>query len=304
METMLKNILISSLFLIIIMLIGCVDKFKPQKEIKTECPQGIEPTKKILFIGWDGVRSDALQIAQTPNFDSLIPESIYSFNVDRGPYTVSTPGWSSILHGVWPEKHGLTENSFKKNRYDEYPDILQILRNHKSGLGLATLSNWDAFLQITSNETYAQRFDTDPEMVADALRLLDDCTPDVMLMHFDFPDANGHDFGFSPTSQEYLSSIEISDYYLGQLMAKIKTRESQFNEEWMVVITTDHGGEGTGHGGQDDLPQTRQVWYLVRTPGFSANQLVEGKIVDLLPTMLHWMGCATTGLKLDGNALF
>jgi hypothetical protein len=128
---------------------GCVDKFKPKKEIKTTCPQGVEPVKKLLFIGWDGVRSDALLAANTPHIDSLLQNSLYSFNVDRGPYTVSTPGWSTILHGVWPEKHGLTENSFRKNRYDTYPDIFTLLRRTKPGLGLASLSNWDAFLQIT-----------------------------------------------------------------------------------------------------------------------------------------------------------
>jgi len=292
------------LFLGTLMLIGCVDKFRPRKEIRTNCPQGIEPIRKVLFVGWDGVRSDALLMADTPHLDSLLPNSIYSFNVDRGPYTVSTPGWSSILHGVWPDKHGLTENSFKKNRYDEYPDLLTILRKHKSGLGLATLSNWDAFLQITSEETYAQRFDTDPEMVGDALRILNECPPDVMLLHFDFPDASGHEFGFSPSSLEYLSSIEITDHYLGQLMAKVKEREAQYNEEWMVVLTTDHGGEGTGHGGQDNLQQTRRVWYVVRTPTLMQNLINDGKIVDLMPTMLTWMNCPLSGLTLDGNSLY
>ena len=98
---------------VIIIASGCVDKFKPKKEIRTECPEGVEAQKKLLFIGWDGVRSDALIAANTPNLDSLFGQAIYSFNVDRGPYTVSTPGWSSILHGVWPSKHGLTENSFR-----------------------------------------------------------------------------------------------------------------------------------------------------------------------------------------------
>jgi len=283
---------------------GCIDKFKPKKEIKTECPQGVEPQKKILFIGWDGVRSDALIAANTPNLDSLLAQAIYSFNVDRGPHTVSTPGWSSILHGVWPAKHGLTENSFKKNNFDKYPDIFTLMRQSKSNLGLATLSNWDAFLQITKEETYAQRFDTDPEMVEEALNLLTNCTPDVMLMHFDYPDASGHEFNFSPNAIEYISSIEITDYYLGLLMNKIIQRELDFNEQWMVVLTTDHGGEGTGHGGQDDLLQTRYVWQVVRAPLFSSSHQTHGKVVDLLPTMLKWMNCSISTSELDGVTLY
>jgi len=283
---------------------GCVDKFKPKKEIKTTCPQGVEPVKKLLFIGWDGVRSDALLAANTPHIDSLLQNSLYSFNVDRGPYTVSTPGWSTILHGVWPEKHGLTENSFRKNRYDTYPDIFTLLRRTKPGLGLASLSNWDAFLQITSEETYAQRFDTDPEMTQEAISLIQQCTPDVMLLHFDYPDATGHEFGFNPSSPEYLSSIEITDHYLGEIMSHIYQREAQFNEEWMVVLTTDHGGNGTGHGGQDNVAETRYVWFVVRTPGLTGNLLNQGVSVDLLPTMLDWMQVPIEGLPLDGSPLY
>ena len=283
---------------------GCVDKFKPKKEIKTTCPQGVEPVKKLLFIGWDGVRSDALLAANTPHIDSLLQNSLYSFNVDRGPYTVSTPGWSTILHGVWPEKHGLTENSFRKNRYDTYPDIFTLLRRTKPGLGLASLSNWDAFLQITSEETYAQRFDTDPEMTQEAISLIQQCTPDVMLLHFDYPDATGHEFGFNPSSPEYLSSIEITDHYLGEIMSHIYQREAQFNEEWMVVLTTDHGGNGTGHGGQDDLNETRYVWYVVRSPSFTNSLINNGESVDLLPTMMKWLGASTNGMSLDGTAIY
>ena len=283
---------------------GCVDKFKPKREIKTECPKGVEPVKKVLFIGWDGVRSDALQLANTPNLDLLLGQSIFTFHVDRGPYTVSTPGWSTLLHGVWPAKHGLTENSFRKNKYKNYPDIFSLLRKTKPNLGLATLSNWDAFLQITTEETYAQRFDTDPEMTQEALSLINDCTPDVMLLHYDFPDDSGHKFGFDPNALEYKSAIEISDYYLGLLMAKISERETLYNEEWMVVLTTDHGGLGTGHGGQDNIDETRYVWYVVRTPGFSSTSLNEGKTVDLLPTMMKWLGVTSSNYNLDGVSLF
>lgn len=289
---------------VLFILIGCVDKFRENKEIKTTCPIGVEPVQKVLFIGWDGVRTDALLQANTPHFDTLLGQSIFCWDVDRGPYTVSTPGWSTLLHGVWPNKHGLTENSFKKNNYKKYPDIFTILHDYKPNLGLATLSNWDAFLQITANETYAQRFDTDPQMLADALQLLDNCTPDAMLLHFDFPDDTGHEFGFSPSVLEYQNAIEVCDHYLGQLMSKIYWREANFGEKWLVVLTTDHGGEGTGHGNQDDLPQTRKVWYVARSPEFSSTEKITGLSTEILPTMLKWLNCPYAQYDIDGISLF
>jgi predicted AlkP superfamily pyrophosphatase or phosphodiesterase len=179
----------------------------------------------VLFIGLDGVRSDALQLADTPAMDSLIQHSFVSWNTDRGPYTVSVPGWSSILHGVWPEKHGLTENSFKKNQYDNYPDLFKRAKCIKPDLSLATLSHWDDFLKITSSEDFAQRYETDLSLFNASKDKLMSCCPDIMLLHFDDPDHAGHTYGFSPNCTEYIKAIETMDEYILGLMEIINSRE-------------------------------------------------------------------------------
>ena len=125
---MFRNVVFLSLTIVFS---SCSDKFDAEEEIRTNCKQGSEPINKVLFIGWDGARSDALQAAETPNLDVLISSSIFTYSCDRGPYTVSVPGWSSILHGVWPEKHNLSENTFKKNKYEDYPDIISIAKQFK-----------------------------------------------------------------------------------------------------------------------------------------------------------------------------
>lgn len=86
---------------------ACADHFNARKKIFTHCVPGTEPIRKVLFIGIDGLRTDALQAANTPGMDSLVQHAYVCWNTDRGPYTVSVPGWSSILHGVWSSKHGL-----------------------------------------------------------------------------------------------------------------------------------------------------------------------------------------------------
>jgi predicted AlkP superfamily pyrophosphatase or phosphodiesterase len=287
-------------------LYSCGDKFQPKKEIRTECLIGSQPVRKILFVGWDGVRTDALIAAHTPCVDSLLNHSYYNLSTDRGEYTVSVPGWSTILHGVWPSKHGLTDNTFSSNNYKTYTDIFSLAKKKKPNLSVATLSNWDDFLRITEMENYAQRFDTDRDVKEDAIRILNSCTPDIMVLHFDNPDAFGHDSGFSPTNQAYLDAISVSDAYLSEIMMTITQRESLFNEEWLIVMTTDHGGEGTGHGNQYQLPQTRYVWSILRRPDLNYPiQIPDVKSVDLLPTMLHWLNIPVeSSWNLDGTALF
>ena len=63
---------------------SCADRFNPRKEIITTCKPGTEAVRKVLFIGLDGVRTDALQLADTPAIDSLIQHSFVSWNTDRG----------------------------------------------------------------------------------------------------------------------------------------------------------------------------------------------------------------------------
>jgi predicted AlkP superfamily pyrophosphatase or phosphodiesterase len=302
-----KNLYFASIVgLFVFGLPSCADHFNKKKEIITSCKSGTEPIRKVLFIGIDGLRTDALQAANTPALDSLVQHAYTCWNLDRGPYTVSVPGWSTILHGVWPEKHGLTENSFKKNQYETYPDFFALAKKVKPNFSVATLSHWDDFLKITTQEDFAQRFSTDALVFDAAKTKFESCCPDIMLLHFDDTDAAGHAYGFSPNCSQYISAVEQTDLYIKGIMDIIHNRESTYGEEWMVVLTTDHGGEGTGHGGQDDLPQTRKVWSIVRVPTLTSPvQQVQANSVDLLPTMLNWMGIAPETISgLDGVKIF
>ena len=80
--------------------------------------------KKILFIGLDGCRADALNVANTPNMDELIENGLFIDNAlcsINGQPTVSGPGWSSMITGVWYDKHGVSDNSFSGSNFNQYP---------------------------------------------------------------------------------------------------------------------------------------------------------------------------------------
>jgi hypothetical protein len=71
-----------------------------------------ETRKKVLLIGLDGIHVDILEQADTPNLNSLIAGGSFSADARTRPITVSGPGWSSMLTGVWMEKHGVESNDF------------------------------------------------------------------------------------------------------------------------------------------------------------------------------------------------
>ncbi|MBX7182293.1 MAG: alkaline phosphatase family protein [Bacteroidia bacterium] len=277
----------------------------PSDEIRSDCVQGASPVKKVLFLGIDGCRTDAMLAAHAPALDTLMAHSIVNFNTDRGPYTVSCPGWSTLLHGVWPNKHGVTSNDISNLNYGKYLDIFHYLRLHNPSYSLATISHWDNFLRLTTEEDYAQPVESDLEVKDKALELLQNCNPDVLLLHFDDVDETGHSSGFSPSNPEYIQAIQTVGGHIQQLMDAIHQRELTKGEQWMVVVVTDHGGNGTSHGDQDDLPETRYVFQIVRIPGIPHNELANARNVDILPSIFKYLEIQPDSTwEWDGLPLF
>tara|TARA_B100000530_G_scaffold327120_1_gene266573 strand:- start:588 stop:1055 length:468 start_codon:yes stop_codon:yes gene_type:complete len=98
----------------------------------------------VLVIGIDGLRPDAMRQAKTPNIDALIQNGAVSFQCQilgeryRKNNTVTAPGWSSILTGVWTDKHGVQANSFKVKHFDTYPHFFARIKSQIPSLKTAS----------------------------------------------------------------------------------------------------------------------------------------------------------------------
>src|SRR5690606_11358928 len=62
--------------------------------------------------------------------------------------------------------------------------------------------------------------------------------PDLSWVYLQYTDDMGHKYGDSP---EYLSAIQHMDKRIGKIWKAVKDRENKFNEEWLIIVTTDHG---------------------------------------------------------------
>ena len=71
---------------------------------------------KVLIIGIDGCKPDALLKAKTENIDSLWKNGAFSFNAKTDEISSSGICWTGMLTGVWHNKHNVTTNDYK-NRY-------------------------------------------------------------------------------------------------------------------------------------------------------------------------------------------
>ena len=210
--------------------------------------------KKVLLIGIDGCRPDALAAANTPHLDELIDNGIYSPDALNDDITISGSGWSAILCGVWSEKHGVVDNSFSGSNYEQYPPLFQYLED----LHTVSICHWAPINEsiVMEQADFKLNVGTDVEVAEQAAAYLGVNDPDLVFLHFDDADHVGHSLGFSPEVPEYLAIIETIDAHIGTVLTSIEQRPDYAEEDWLVLVTTDHGGLGTSHGGNSPEEET------------------------------------------------
>ncbi|MFM1875797.1 MAG: hypothetical protein RL266_1534 [Bacteroidota bacterium] len=243
--------------------------------------------RKVLFIGVDGVRSDALQQANTPTWDSLTSVGLFTYTSWHVGITVSGPSWSSMLTGVWQDKHGVTDNSYTGSDFNSYPYFVTRAKEHIPNLKAIEVSSWTPMCDVSvGGAVYNNGWDaslnppTDDAVEAVAVTQLLDPDLDVLFVHIDDVDAQGHGNGFSPTVNPYMSQIEYVDGQIRTILNALKNRANYANEDWLVLMTTDHGGIGTGHGGP--TTDEREIWWVA-----TGNNVPNTEISIDLPNLLE-----------------
>lgn len=218
---------------------------------------------KVLFIGIDGVRADGLQTANTPHIDSLMAEGTYTFTSWHLRTTVSGPSWSAMLTGVWENKHGVTSNNYTNPNWNNYPYFVTRAKEYRPDIKAVQVTSWSPMSDQVYNDGWDQKIvlGEDDDCVAAAVSVLaNDPDLDVLFIHIDDVDASGHANGFNPQYNTYINAIEYADVNVGQVMAALKSRPQFNNENWIVMLTTDHGGIGNGHGGI--TKEEREIWWV------------------------------------------
>lgn len=292
------------IFCLVPLLLSCKkDNVIEDKNIVEECT---ERKEKVLLIGIDGCRTDAFLQIEHAAFDSLMEQAYVNFNVDRGPHTWSGPGWASILRGVWPSKHKLTSNFIVGHDFGKWHDMFYYLKQYNPYLYLAAVSNWSDFLKLITKKDFSKPVHSDFRVTETAQELLaEECAPDVLLLHYDDVDYAGHTTGFSPNNSLYMEALRQTGDYVGELMQTIIAREKKYDEKWMVILATDHGGSGRMHEFLDNKSSVRYVFTVVRVPGMNRIELPEVENVDLMPTMMKFLSVPVReAWSLDGKAIY
>ena len=203
------------------------------------------------MIGIDGVRPDALQAAETPALDALVANGYASFDAMNDDITISGPGWSAIHCGVRSGKHNVVDNSFDGQNYFQFPGWLERLESINPGWNTLSACQWSPINDqiVGSSADVVVNPGSATGAAQEVINALENGDPHALFVHLDEPDYAGHANGFSPTVLPYLESIQEMDAEVCFMIDALVARPLYAEENWLVIVTTDHGGIGTVHGG-------------------------------------------------------
>lgn len=324
-----KNILFCMGIVTLLLAVGC-----DQSEEKST-----EQEKKALFVILDGISADVLEMVDTPNLDEIIAEGSYTrayVGGEEGGYsespTVSAVGYNHLLTGVWSNKHNVYGNNIDDPNYNYWSIFRsseEINPEHKTAIFSSWLDNrtklvgdglpeagnleidfhQDGFeldtLAFPQTEEGRRVQDIDQHVSELAAQNIREEGPDLSWVYLWYPDSAGHEYG---DGEIYYESLKVGDRQIGLIWEAIKEREQEYNEDWLFVVTTDHGRslpDGKGHGNHSDRERT--IWFVTNEKDtnryFSES---EPAIVDLYPTIARHLGLelpAPLEKELDGVPL-
>ncbi|MCF0071441.1 alkaline phosphatase family protein [Dyadobacter sp. CY261] len=299
--------------------------------------QNVKP-KKVVFVIVDGISSDSKEKIATPHLDAIAKVGGYTrahVGGAKGTYsqtpTISAVGYNSLLTGTWVNKHNVWDNDIKDPNYN-YWTLFRFLEEQYPQKRTAIFSTWldnrtklvgtnlpqtdklqidysfDGFELDTVHFKHDKQSEyihqIDEKVVDEAAAYIHENGPDMSWVYLEYTDDMGHRYG---DSEQFHKAIQMMDDQMGRLWKSINYREKTFNEDWLIVVTTDHGRDaktGKGHGGQSD--RERSTWIVTNAKDLNTNFKSTPGVVDIFPTVARHMDInipKEQAFEVDGVAL-
>ena len=206
----------------------------------------------VILIGVDGAGS-YFKKANIPNIERIFKDGNVNHHVLTAEPTISAECWGSMLIGVDPEVHGLTNDIVSTKPYDtesQYPTIFRLLREKYPEACLASFCNWSPINAgiVEGNLDVIMETGGDGALTDKICGFVKENKPMFFFIQFDEVDGAGHCHQYG--SEKHLEQIGVEDGYIGRIFEAYE--KAGIADSTLFIVTADHGGIGHSHGGSSD----------------------------------------------------
>lgn len=217
------------------------------------CNCNVPRPKHIVAMIFDGLAGWTINPRSMPTVCQLMKEGCWTLESRSILPSSSSLNWHSLFTCSASEQHGYTKWDTREPVFEPaavgenglYPDIFYMLRKQRPEAKSYLFCEWDGILfDVDTNACTVVR-QGKISAADDVCETLKKERPAIIAACYDNPDHVGHGHGWN--TPEYINVLNFLD---GEVAKVVKTiKELGIENDTVLIITSDHGGVGLGHGG-------------------------------------------------------
>lgn len=245
--------------------------------------------KHAVLIGVDGMGAFCKD-ANVVNMNKIFKNGATAYDCQAVYPTSSGECWGSMLMGLDPDVHGLTNRKIiDEENISDMPTVFRLIHEADPEAKMLSLCCWNPINHgiVEDLPGNLREKASDAAIPMRVREYIDENgVPKFLFIQFNSIDASGHQNGYG--TPNYLRDVETIDGYIGEVYDAYKS--AGVIEDTLFIVTADHGGINTAHG--EDSPEEMNVFLGVA--GHSVNHVtLEKTCIQDIPAIV----CKALGVK-------
>lgn len=281
---------------------------------------GIKGIKSyVLWINIDGAGGGDLVKNAFPEdgaVKGMLPKSIYMWDgleanhIHEGNVVANgmeNPiASASLLMGNTPYRHGIEDATYVSEKvYDpwfdetlkDYNSIFQYIKDYDKSMKTLAVTPWNTQnKQLLYDATRTVTTQNDDETQINVLQALqDDNYRMIYLTYKDVLSAAITGGGWRDNNTLYREAIQKVDNRIGELLAALNARPDKWYEDWLVIVTSNHGGKENGTYGGNSAEE-RRMFGIFYYDHFTKPREMKNETIDVLRWDYYFVGTVTDSI--------
>lgn len=224
--------------------------------------------RNVLWVNIEGAGGGDLVKNAFPDdgvVKGLLPHSRYAWSglelehaddISYAPTEEHAVACASLLTGNMPGRHGISDNTYISEQYydpntlesiKKYPGFFQYIVDYDKSISTLAVTPWEnQNKKLLSQATRVITTSTDEETLNTVLTQLNEENYRATYLSFRSVLDAAKQGGWQSSNAGYVNAMHKMDDYIGQLLDAIKARSNYYYEDWLIVITSNHGGKADG----------------------------------------------------------